>query len=129
MSSSEAVTRQVRVQVESQFVPERSDPAEHRWFYVYRVRISNEGAKPVHLVSRHWIITDANGSVEEVKGPGVVGEQPVIKPGETFEYVSACPIATSFGIMHGTYQMTVEGAAGFDAEIAPFTLGEPVTIH
>ena len=129
MSSSEAVSREVRVQVQSQFVPERSNPSEKRWFFVYQVRISNEGKETVQLISRHWVITDANGIVEEVKGEGVIGEQPVLAAGEAFEYTSACPLGTSFGIMHGTYQMKTASGSQFDAEIAPFTLGEPVTIH
>jgi ApaG protein len=129
MSSSEAVTRGIRVQVESQYSPERSSPAQHQWFFLYRVRIVNEGESKVQLVSRHWVITDANGKVEEVKAPGVVGEKPVIEPGTGFEYVSAGPLTTSFGIMQGTYQM-VAGGETFDVEIAPFALGEAGdTIH
>ena len=129
MSASEAVTRGVRVQVVSQLVPEQSSPAERRWFFVYRVRIRNEGDGTVALQSRHWVITDANGRIEEVRGPGVVGEQPVLAPGEGFEYVSACPLPTSHGIMHGTYQMVTEGGEEFDAVIAPFRLGEPQVLH
>ena len=129
MSTSEAVTRGVRVQVQSQFVAERSDPDHNRWFFVYQVRIANEGPETVQLVSRHWVITDERGRVEEVKGPGVVGEQPSLKTGESFEYISACPLSTSFGVMQGTYQMVTDGGARFDAEIAPFTLGKSVTVN
>ena len=129
MSASDAVTRGVRIRVQSQYLAERSDPDENRWFYVYQVRIANEGTETVKLESRHWIITDARGHVEEVKGPGVVGEQPVLHPGEAFEYVSGCPLGTSFGVMHGSYQMVTDGGERFDAEIAPFALGTPVTVH
>jgi ApaG protein len=81
------------------------------------------------LLTRHWIITDANGRVEEVRGPGVVGEQPVLQPGQSFTYTSGCPLRTSFGVMEGTYQMITSTGAQFDAEIAAFTLSEPYTVH
>jgi ApaG protein len=129
MSASEAVTRGVRVQVVSELVPERSSPKDGQWFFLYRVRIRNEGDGTVALRSRHWVITDANGRIEEVRGPGVVGKQPVLAPGEGFEYTSACPLHTSFGVMHGSYQMRTEGGEEFDAEIAPFTLGEAEVLH
>lgn len=129
MTSSEAVTRNVRVQVESRYVPERSNPAERQWFFVYRVKITNEGRHTVQLVSRHWIITDSSGRVQEVRGPGVVGQQPVLRPAESFEYTSACPLRTSFGSMHGAYQMVQVGGESFDVEIAPFALGEPHSIN
>jgi ApaG protein len=127
--TSEAVTRGIRINVQSAYVPERSDPEHEQWFFIYTVRVSNEGSETAQLVSRHWIITDANGRVHEVKGPGVVGEQPVLKPGESFEYTSACPLETSFGTMHGTYRMVVNNGDGFDATIAPFSLGEPHAIN
>jgi len=127
--SSEAVTRGIRIRVRSAYVPERSQPDEHRWFFVYNVKISNEGTSPAQLMSRHWIITDANGHVQEVKGAGVVGEQPLLGPGESFEYTSACPLSTPFGNMRGTYQMVSEGGDQFDAEIAPFTLAEPHAVN
>ena len=88
MPSSEAITQGVRIQVESQYVPERSDPTKSLYFFAYQVRITNEGDEPVQLISRHWMIADASGHVEEVKGPGVIGEQPVIEPGEHHEYTS-----------------------------------------
>lgn len=127
--TSEAVTRGIRITIQSAYVPERSDPENDQWFFIYTVRISNEGSETAQLVSRHWIITDANGHVHEVKGPGVVGEQPVLKSGESFEYTSACPLETSFGTMHGTYRMVVNNGDGFDATIAPFSLGEPHAIN
>jgi ApaG protein len=125
--SSEAVTRGVRVQVESRFV--ESDPERGGWLFAYRVRITNEGGDTVQLISRHWIITDANGETEEVQGPGVVGAQPVLAPGESFEYTSACPLRTSFGTMHGTYQMVTDTGDGFDAEIAAFALSTPYAVN
>jgi ApaG protein len=126
---SEIVTRGIRVEVESSLVPERSDPDEGQWFFAYRVRIHNEGEETAQLVSRHWVIIDGRGRVEEVRGPGVVGEQPVLRPGESFEYTSACPLRTPEGTMHGSYQMVTGRGERFDAEIAPFALGEPVAIH
>lgn len=125
MPSSEAVTRNIRVHVESQFDPRRSRPSQNQWFFLYTVRITNEGSETVQLISRHWIITDAMGKVEEVRGPGVVGNQPVLAPGESFEYTSGCPLTLPFGSMHGTYQMVNEQNEQFDIEIAPFMLAEP----
>ena len=129
MSMSEATTRGIRIQVQSRYVPERSEPEQNLWFFVYHVRISNEGTETAQLVSRHWIITDANGHAEEVKGPGVVGKQPVLAAGEAFEYTSFCPLPTPFGTMHGTYQMVAANGQAFDAEIAPFSLAEPHAIN
>lgn len=129
MFTSEAVTRGVRVQVESQFDPDRSDPSRGQWFFLYTITITNEGAETVQLLTRHWIIKDANGKVEEVRGPGVVGKQPTLKTGESFEYTSGCPLTTAFGVMEGTYQMVTQSGDRFDAKIAPFTLSEPYTVH
>ena len=127
--SSEALTRGIRIRVRSAYVPERSQPEEGQWFFIYNVQIANEGNETAQLISRHWIITDANGEVQEVKGAGVVGEQPTLAPGESFEYTSACPLPTPFGNMHGTYQMVTPGGEQFDAEIAPFTLAEPHAVN
>jgi len=127
--SSTATTRGVQVTVRSRYVPEQSQPAHDYWLFAYTVRISNLGSETVQLVSRHWIITDAHDKVEEVRGPGVVGEQPVLEPGASFEYTSACPLPTPFGTMHGTYQMVAGDGTRFDAEIAPFTLAEPHAIQ
>ena len=129
MSSSEAVTRGIRVEVAARYSPDHSDPPHNLWFFLYTIRIRNEGADTVQLQNRHWIITDAAGQVEEVEGPGVVGEQPVLRPGESFEYTSGCPLATPFGTMKGSYDMVTEGGERFDAEIASFTLREPGAIH
>ena len=128
-STSSAITRGVRVEVESRYVPERSDPPHARWFFAYQVRITNRGSQRVQLISRHWIISDAHGRIEEVRGPGVVGEQPVLEPGESFEYTSFCPLGTPFGSMQGTYRMVSAQGEEFDAEIAPFSLAEPYAVN
>jgi ApaG protein len=127
--SSEAVTNNVRVEVEAQYAPHRSRPFQCEWFFHYTVRITNEGDDTVQLLSRHWIATDANGLVEEVQGPGVVGEQPVLAPGESFQYTSGWPLKTPTGLLRGTYQMVSEDGNAFDIEIAPFALREPYTVH
>jgi ApaG protein len=128
-SSSRASTRGILVEVEARYVPERSQPKQGRWFFAYHVRISNRGSERVQLLSRHWIISDANGRTEEVRGPGVVGEQPVLGPGASFEYTSFCPLETPFGSMTGSYQMETSRGERFDAEIAPFSLLEPYAIN
>jgi ApaG protein len=119
---SEAVTDSIRVEVMSQYSPENSRPLQDVWVFEYTVRITNLGTDSVQLVSRHWIITDALDHVEEVKGPGVIGEQPVLAPGTSFKYSSWCPLKTPTGMMRGTYQMVRNGGAEFDIEIAPFAL-------
>jgi len=129
MPQSEAVTQGVRVRAVSEFDSERSAPHQGQWFFRYTITISNEGKETVQLLSRHWIITDGTGKVEEVKGPGVVGKQPVLKPGEAFEYTSGCPLPTPVGSMHGTYQMIVPGGGAFDIAVAPFTLSEPHALN
>jgi len=126
---SEAITRGIRVRVQSSYVPERSEPERGSWFFIYTVEVANLGSDTAQLVSRHWIITDADGTVREVRGPGVVGEQPKLEPGQSFTYTSACPLETPFGTMHGTYQMVTNSGERFDAEIAPFSLGEPHAIN
>jgi ApaG protein len=125
MISSEATTRNIRVRVQAQYDPSRSSPQQSQWFFLYTVSVTNEGHDIVQLMSRHWVITDAMGKVEEVRGAGVVGKQPVLAPGQSFEYTSGCPLTTPFGSMHGTYQMVNQAAEKFDIEIAPFTLTEP----
>ena len=126
---SDTTTRGVRVTVRSEYVPERSSPADAQYFFAYRIRISNAGEDTVQLLSRHWVITDGAGQVEHVRGPGVVGEQPVLEPGESFEYTSFCPLPTPIGSMHGSYQMVTAGGSTFDAEIAPFSLAVPSAIN
>ena len=129
MFTSEASTRGVRVAVVAEFAPGRSRPQDHQWFFLYTITITNDGAEPVQLISRHWIITDGTGQVEEVRGPGVVGETPLLGPNESFTYTSGCPLTTSFGKMEGTYQMVTGSGEPFEAKIAPFTLSEPYTVH
>jgi ApaG protein len=119
---SEAVTNSIRVEVMSQYSPENSRPLQDVWVFEYTVRITNQGEETVQLLTRHWIITDALDHVEEVKGPGVIGEQPVLAPGESFKYSSWCPLKTPTGQMRGTYQMVRAGGSQFDIEIAPFAL-------
>ncbi len=129
MHTSEAVTDGVRVQVTARYSPTRSQPLRNLWLFLYTIEISNESADTVQLISRHWVITDAENRVEEVRGLGVVGQQPTLAPGESFEYTSSCPLQTPFGTMGGTYQMVTTGGKRFDVEIATFTLSEPYTIH
>jgi ApaG protein len=129
MFISEAVTRAVRVRVQSEYSPDQSAPAKSQWFFLYTVTISNDGSETVQLLSRHWIIKDGTGRIEEIRGPGVVGKQPTLKPGESFEYTSGCPLSTPFGVMEGTHQMVTSSGERFDVKIAPFTLSEPYTVH
>jgi ApaG protein len=129
MFLSEAVTQRIRVHVRSEYAAHQSRPAQNEWFFLYTVTISNEGSEPVQLVTRHWIITDGTGHVEEVRGVGVVGKQPSLQPGESFQYTSGATLATPFGVMEGTYQMVTASGEQFDAKIAPFTLSEPYTVH
>ena len=110
-------------------MPERSDPAQGNYFFAYRVRVSNEGNQTAQLVSRKWIITDANGELKTVEGDGVVGEQPVLAPGESFEYTSFCPLKTPFGSMHGHYNMVRPDGEAFQALIAPFHLAMPTALN
>src|ERR1041385_5969016 len=127
--TSEAITRDIRVSVVAQYAPDRSRPTQQQWFFLYTITIANNGSETVQLLTRHWIITDGGGQVEEVRGPGVVGEQPVLGPGESFTYTSGCPLPTPFGMMEGTYQMVTKDGEFFDVQIAPFTLSEPYTVH
>ena len=117
------------VSVRPQFVPEHSKPDEDKFLFAYTVTIRNTGDVTAQLVSRHWIITDAHNKVEEVQGLGVVGEQPVLQPGEAFEYTSGCPIATPVGSMRGSYQCVAEDGTKFEAPIPEFLLSMPRTLH
>lgn len=123
--TSTAVTEGIRVTVRAVYLPQQSSPRENRYVFAYTVSIVNEGTAPAQLRTRHWIITDGNGGVEEVKGPGVVGETPRLEPGQSFQYTSGCMLKTPVGTMHGTFQMYRDDGAGFDATIAPFTLASP----
>lgn len=122
---SNTITQGIRVTVRAQYLSERSSPAAKQYAFAYTVRIANEGTTTAQLRSRHWIITDSTGQVQEVKGDGVVGHQPVLRPGEDFEYTSWCMIPTPQGTMQGSYQMVREDGEGFDATIAPFSLMVP----
>ncbi len=123
----EQVTRSIRVRVRPEYLEAQSVPEEGRFFWAYTVEIVNEGSETVQLRSRHWRITDANGHVEEVRGPGVIGQTPVLGPGESFEYTSGCPLRTSSGIMVGSYQMTKSNGALIDVAIPAFSLDSPFT--
>ncbi len=112
-----------------QFIPEQSDPDESRYVFAYTITIRNLGELPAQLIARHWIITDANNEVQEVRGLGVIGNQPLLKPGESFEYSSGCSLATPVGTMKGSYQMVGEDGTRFEAEIPEFVLAIPRVLH
>jgi len=126
---SDTTTRGIRIQVKSTYLSDQSSPRDSHYLFAYHVRISNVGSETAQLISREWIITSAEGEVERVKGPGVVGEQPVLTPGSSFEYTSYCPLKTPVGSMQGSYQMVAAGGEKFDAQIAPFTLAAPHALH
>jgi ApaG protein len=123
----EAITRAIRIRVVPEYVDDRSSPERGRYFWAYTIEIVNEGEETVQLLSRHWLITDALGRTEEVRGPGVVGEQPVLEPGESFTYTSGCPLTTPSGIMSGSYQMETSDGEVFEVEIPAFSLDSPDT--
>ena len=127
MADSKKYEIQVNTQVE--YIPEQSSEEQDRYVFAYTITITNTGSIAAQLISRHWIITDAGDSVQEVRGLGVVGEQPLLKPGESFEYTSGSAIATPVGTMKGSYQMVAEDGTKFDAEIAEFTLSMPRVLH
>jgi ApaG protein len=123
-----------RVDVMPEYLPEQSDPDEGVYGFAYTITITNDGLVPAQLMSRHWLITDANGQTEEVKGPGVVGHQPLLKPGESFRYTSGCRLRTPSGTMHGSYFFVAEDGTRFDAQIPLFVLeatatGAPRVVH
>jgi ApaG protein len=126
---SQAVTQGIRVSVRTSYIPEQSAPREHRYVFAYSIRIANEGQTPAQLLNRHWIITHGTGHVEEVKGPGVVGAQPRLEPGQAFEYTSGCVLSTPHGTMHGTYEMKRDDGSTFAATIAPFSLSMPYALN
>jgi ApaG protein len=121
----ERVTRGVRVQVEPAYLDDQSDPESGRYLWSYTVTIENRGSETVQLISRYWHITDAMGRIKEVRGPGVIGAQPVLEPGQVFEYTSGCPLPTTSGAMSGCYQMRAASGEAFEAEIPPFLLELP----
>jgi ApaG protein len=120
-----AVTNRVKVTVEPSYDSDRSEPDEGRYFWRYEVEIANFGETAVTLTDRHWLITDANGQKQEVRGPGVVGEQPTLKPGQAFRYVSGCPLTTSSGVMVGSFHMVDEAGDVFEVAIPAFSLDSP----
>ena len=120
---------QVAVSAIPQFIADQSDPATERYVFAYTITIENVGTVPAQLISRHWIITDGNSRVQEVRGLGVIGQQPLLNPGETFEYTSGCQLDTPVGTMRGSFQMTAEDGTQFDADIAEFTLSIPRVLH
>ncbi len=119
----------IRVDVKTTFLPEQSDPEDNRYVFAYTITLDNVGTVAAQLISRHWIITNAEGQVQEVRGLGVVGEQPFLQPGATFEYTSGCALATPVGTMRGAYQMTAEDGAQFEAAIPEFVLSMPRVLH
>ncbi|MDC0987539.1 Co2+/Mg2+ efflux protein ApaG [Alphaproteobacteria bacterium] len=121
----EAVTRDIKVTVEPDYLENQSSPIDDHYVWAYHVRIENVGGETVQLRTRHWRITDALGHTQEVRGPGVIGEQPVLTPGESFEYTSGTPLSTPSGIMAGTYQMEAPNGGSFDVEIPAFSLDSP----
>jgi ApaG protein len=123
--TDEATTRGVVVRVSVSYLPEQSEPHRGRWFWAYHIRIENEGAVAVQLLTRHWIITDGRGLRHTVEGEGVVGEQPMIGPGASFDYVSGCPLSTPTGSMQGSYHMIDEDGDAFDVTIPRFALIAP----
>lgn len=119
----------IRIGVKTAYIPEQSDPASDRYVFAYTITIANHGTASAQLISRHWVITDAEHKEQEVRGLGVVGEQPFLKPGESFEYTSGTSVATPVGTMRGSYQMVAEDGQKFDAEIPEFTLSMPRVLH
>ena len=117
---SETKTDGIRIVVNSEYIPDRSNPTKNRFFYAYHITIHNEGSEPAKLLGRYWHITDGNNHIEEVRGPGVVGQQPIIQPNKIFKYSSFCPLRTPFGVMHGYFQMENSNGDQFNALISPF---------
>ena len=120
-----ATTRNITVRVQPQFLAEQSDPVSDQYVWLYTINIENGGTEAVQLLNRHWVITNAVGHVEEVQGPGVIGEQPVLQPGDSFQYTSGCPLRTPSGLMVGTYEMVGPGDERFDIDIPAFSLDSP----
>ena len=120
---------EITVKTHVEYIPDQSDVEQERYVFAYTITITNTGSVAAQLISRHWVITDATDQVQEVRGLGVIGEQPLLKPGESFEYTSGCVIATPVGTMHGSYQMAAEDGTKFDAPVAEFTLNMPRVLH
>ena len=122
-------TYQITVTASPQYVPDQSDPDAERYVFAYTITLENTGTVTAQLISRHWLITDGNSNVQEVRGLGVIGEQPLLRPGEKYEYTSGCQLDTPVGVMRGTYQMMAEDGTAFEAEIPAFTLAIPRVLH
>jgi ApaG protein len=120
---------EITVATKASYVEDQSDPSKNQYVFAYTITVTNSGTVPAQLISRHWVITDANNKVIEVKGLGVVGQQPLLKPGESFEYSSGTHLETAVGTMRGEYQMVAEDGQHFDAPIPPFTLSVPRVLH
>jgi ApaG protein len=125
----EASQHKIRIDVETSYLEDQSEPKDQRYVFAYTITIRNEGPQPARLLTRHWVITDANGKVQEVRGDGVVGEQPYLKPGQGFRYSSGAVIETPVGSMQGSYQMVADDGAQFDAPIPAFRLAIPGLLH
>ena len=125
----ETITDQVNITVQPNYIPERSDPSKPIYFFSYHITIINTGQETIQLKNRYWHITDGNGNIEEVRGPGVVGKKPFLKQGESFEYTSFCPLPTEFGVMHGHFEMIYENGKKINAKIAPFRLTIPFSVN
>ena len=126
---TESVQYGIHVNVKADYLADQSKPDDHRFVFAYTVTIENAGSEAARLLNRHWIIADANGRIQEVRGKGVVGEQPHLKPGESFRYTSGTVIETPIGSMHGSYEMRADDGTFFDAEIPPFSLATPGSLH
>jgi ApaG protein len=126
---ADSIKYEIQVSTQVEYIPDQSSEEQDRYVFAYTITITNTGSIAAQLISRHWVITDASNSVQEVRGLGVVGEQPLLKPGESFEYTSGSAIATPVGTMKGTYQMVAEDGTKFDATIAEFTLSMPRVLH
>jgi ApaG protein len=126
---AEAKKYEIKIEVTTQYLDDQSDPPSGRFIFAYNITIANCGTVPAQLISRHWVITDAEGQVQEVRGLGVVGHQPLLNPGQQFEYTSGCNLATPVGTMRGSYQMTAEDGTQFEATIPEFVLSMPRTLH
>ena len=129
MGSSVETTHGIKVEAVSRYVDERSNPGGNHYFFAYRIQLTNVGDRPARLIARHWVITDGNGEVEHVRGPGVVGETPRLQPGQSFEYESFCPLTTPLGAMKGTYQMVWDDGSPFEIVVGEFSLELPFSIN
>ena len=126
---AESKKHEITVKTQAEYIPDQSDVESERFVFAYTITITNTGNITAQLISRHWLITDATDQVQEVRGLGVIGEQPLLKPGESFEYTSGCVIATPVGTMHGSYQMVAEDGTKFEAPVTEFTLNMPRVLH